>query len=408
MSTVNTYCDSLNANFKQTYGDDIKNLIPEELYLYNEVKMLSKEKAPGLNFNQPVILGHEHGITFASSDDDAFNLNSAVAGSIKNATVKGYPSVFRSQIGYNAAQRAAQGGKQAFEDATKFVIANMLRSYTKKLEIEMLYGQMGYAIVSSATLNVITLTTASFAAGIWAGAEGMPIEIRDTAGTTIRGECKVTVTDLTARTVTVDAIPAGVVSTDVIWHKGAYGNEFAGIHKILTGTTGTQFGIDLASYSLWRGNTYGAGSAALSLAKIEAALVKALHKGLMGKVTCLVNENTWKDLLSEQTALRMYDQSYSKTSLVNGGEALKFFGPNGEIMIKASPFVKEGFAYILKMEDWVKVGSTDVTFKNPVNKDEYFIHRQDAAAFELRAYCDWAIFTDTPGHNVVITGITNS
>lgn len=407
MATVNEYGSSLNANFKETYGDDIKNLIPEELYLYNEVKMLSKEKQPGLNFNQPVILGHEHGITFASSDDDAFNLNSAIAGSIKNATVKGYPSVFRSQIGYNAAQRAVQGGKQAFEDATKFVIANMLRSYTKKLEIEMLYGQMGYATVASATATVITITTAEFAAGIWAGAEGMPLEVRDVAGTTVRGSCTVTSVDLTARTVTVDAVPAGTTATDVLWHKGAYGNEFAGIHKILTNTT-TIFGIDAATYSLWKGNTVTASSAALTLAKIEKALVPALHKGLMGKVTCLLNENTWKDLLSEQTALRMYDQSYSKAQLVNGGEALKFWGPNGEIMVKASPFVKEGYAYILKLEDFVKVGSTDVTFKNPVNKDEYFIHRQDAAAFELRAYCDWAIFTATIGHNVLINNITNT
>lgn len=407
MATVNEYGSSLNANFKETYGDDIKNLIPEELYLYNEVKMLSKEKQPGLNFNQPVILGHEHGITFASSDDDAFNLNSSIAGSIKNATVKGYPSVFRSQIGYNAAQRAVQGGKQAFEDATKFVIANMLRSYTKKLEIEMLYGQMGYATVASVAALVITITTAEFAAGIWAGAEGMPLEIRDSAGTTIRGNCTVTAVDLTARTVTVDVMPGGTTATDVIWHKGAYGNEFAGIHKILTNTS-TIFGIDASAYSLWKGNTVTAGGAALTLAKIEKALVPALHKGLMGKVTCLINENTWKDLLSEQTALRMYDQSYSKAQLVNGGEALKFWGPNGEIMVKASPFVKEGYAYLLKLEDFVKVGSTDVTFKNPVNKDEYFIHRQDAAAFELRAYCDWAIFTATIGHNVLINNVTNS
>lgn len=407
MATVNQYGDSLNANFKEVYGDDIKNLIPEELYLYNEIKMLPKDKQPGLQFNQPVILQHEHGITYASSDDDAFNLNSAVAGSVKNATVKGYPSVFRSQIGYSAAQRAVQGGKQAFEDATKFVIANMLRSYTKKLEIEMLYGQMGLATVASTATNVITITTAEFAAGIWAGAEGMPLEIRDSAGTTVRGSCTVSSADLTARTVTVDVLPAGTTATDVIWERGAYGKQFAGIHKILT-NTGEIFGINASSYNLWKGNSVSAGSAALTLAKIEKALVPALHKGLMGKVTCLVNESTWKDLLSEQAALRAYDSSYKSSEMVNGGEALKFHGPNGAIMIKSSPFVKEGYAYILKMEDWVKVGSTDVTFKNPVNKDEYFIHRQDAAAYELRAMCDWALFTSEIGKNVLVTAIVNS
>ena len=38
---------------------------------------------------QPVILGHEHGVTFAASDDDAFNLQAAVAGAIKDAQIRG-------------------------------------------------------------------------------------------------------------------------------------------------------------------------------------------------------------------------------------------------------------------------------------------------------------------------------
>jgi hypothetical protein len=89
-------------------------------------------------YHQPVILGLEHGVTFASSDDDAFNLNAPVAGQLKDAQVRGNPVVLRSVLGYTSASRAAQGGEQAFENVTKYLVANMIRSLAKKLEIEML------------------------------------------------------------------------------------------------------------------------------------------------------------------------------------------------------------------------------------------------------------------------------
>lgn len=296
MATANKFGDSLNANFKETYGDEIKDLIPEGLKLYNRIKFMAKDKQPGNLFHQPVILGHEHGVTFASSDDDAFNLNSAVAGAIKDAQIRGNPVVMRSLLGYSAAQRALQGGQKAFKDATKFLVGNMLRSITKKLEIELFYGQMGYGTVASIAGSVITITTAEWAPGVWAGAENMPIEIRDVTGAASRGECTVTSVDLDLRQVTVNAMPAGVVGTDVIWHKGAYGNEFAGVHKILT-NTGTLFNISASQYSLWKGNTYGASSAALSLAKIERAISLGVQKGLDGDVTCFVNPKTLSDLV---------------------------------------------------------------------------------------------------------------
>ncbi|MFI5241259.1 MAG: hypothetical protein ACHQUA_02375, partial [Microgenomates group bacterium] len=288
MASANKFGDSLNAMFKETYADKIQNLIPEGLKLYKAVKFMSKDKQPGNLYHQPVILGLEHGVTFAGSDDDAFNLNAPIAGQIKDAQVRGNPLVLRSVLGYMAAQRAIQGGSKAFMDATKFLVANMLRSISKKLEIEMFYGQMGYATLSGASGNVITITTAEWAPGIWSGAENMPLEIRDSTGATSRGECVVSSVDLDARTVTVNAAPAGLTSGDVIWHKGAYGNEFAGVHKILT-NTGSLFNISASTYSLWKGNTQSAGSTTLSLATIESAVGLAVNKGLDSDVVVYVN-----------------------------------------------------------------------------------------------------------------------
>jgi hypothetical protein len=407
MAANNTFSDSLNALFKEAYADKLENLIPEGLKLYKMVEFLPKDKQPGNLYHQPVILGHEHGVTFASSDDDAFNLNAPVAGQIKDAQVRGNPVVLRSVLGYTAASRAAQGGAKAFMDATKFLVANMLRSITKKLEIELLYGQTGYGTVGSVAGSVITITTAQWAPGIWAGAENMPIEIRDVTGATLRGNANVTSVDLSARTVTVDLLPVGTVATDVIYHKGAYGNEFAGLHKILT-NSGTLFNISAASYSLWSGNTFSSAGASLSLAKIERAIALAVAKGLDSDVTVIVNPRTWADLLSEQTALRRFDSSYSPEKADAGSKTIKFYGQNGMIEITPSIYCKEGFAYIMDPKDYARVGSTDVTFKRPGMDGQFFRELENSAGVELRCFSDMALFCSAPGRGVIITNIVNA
>lgn len=414
MSAANTWGNpsntvgTLNGLFKDTYGDQLKNLIPENVKILNKIEFAKKDSQPGNNFNQPVILGHEHGITFASSEDDAFNLLPAKAGAIQNATIKGSPAVMRSVLGLVAASRAAQGGKQSFMDATKFLVANMMRSMAKKIEIEMLYGQMGYGTVASVSVATITITTSEWAPGIWAGAEKMPVEIRDSTGATIRGSADVQSVSLENRTITLSAAIPGIVAGDVIWHGGAYGNEFAGIHKILTQTTGTLFGINVASYNLFKGNEYAVGSAPLSFTKLQNAVARAVEKGQDGTLFCLVNPRGWANMLNDQASLRMYDQSYSKQKAENGSEKLLFHSQNGQIEIEPSIYVKEGYGYMLSLEDWSRVGSSDMTFNRPGQGDQFFRDQENSAGYELRLYTDQALFCSAPGRNVLLSGIVNS
>ena len=409
MATSNNL-QTLNGLFKEAYADKLKELIPDGVKLLNKIKFMSKDKQPGNLFHQPVILGMEHGVTFASSDDDAFNLNAPVAGVIKDAQIKGNPVVMRSLLGYTSASRAAQGGQKAFMDATKFLVANMLRSMAKKLEIEMLYGQMGYGTVSAVSTTQITITTAEWAPGIWAGAEGMPIEIRNAAGSTSRGEFVVSSVNMDTRVVTLasSASAAGVIATDVIWHKGAYGNEFPGIHKILTQSSGSLFNIDVGQYNLFKGNEYSAGSSALSFTKLNKAASRGVEKGQDGALLCLVNPRTWADLLTEQAALRRYDSSYSKDKADVGSKGIVFYSQNGEIEIEPSIYVKEGYAYLLSTDEWSRVGSTDMTFKRPGQGEEFFRDLENAAAYELRLFSDQAAFSSAPGRNTLISGIVNA
>lgn len=405
-STPDGTVGNLNGLFKEVYADKLKELIPDGVKLLTMIKFGAKEKSLGNLFHQPVVLGLEHGITFAASDDDAFNLQPAIRGAIRDAQVRGSPAVLRSVLGYNAASRS-QSGAAAFMDATKFLVSNMLRSMAKKIEIEMFYGQQGYATVASATGTAITITTAEWAPGIWAGSENMPIEIRDTTGATSRGTANVVSVNMDTRVVTVDAT-LSLSAGDVIWHKGAYGNEFVGIHKILTQTTGTLFNIDVSTFNLFQGNQFAAGSAALSFAKLNLATSRGVEKGLEGKLSAFVNPRAWANMLSDQAALRRYDGSYSKKKLENGSEALSFYAQNGEIEIIPSIYVKEGYSYLLSMEDWSRVGSQDITFNRPGQGDRFFRDLENAAGYELRCYTDQACFCNAPGRQIIITGIVNS
>ena len=280
----------------------------------------------------------------------------------------------------------------------------------KKLEIEMLYGQMGYGVVSGASTTAVTISTPEWAPGIWAGAEGMPIEIRNAAGSTSRGEFKVVSVNMDTRVLTLnaDAAAAGVVATDIIHHKGAYGNEFPGIHKILTVTSGTLFNIDVGTYNLFRGNQYSAGSSALSFTKLNQAAARAVEKGLEGPLLALVNPRAWANMLSDQAALRRYDGSYSASKMENGGEKLMFHSQNGLIEIEPSIYCKEGYAYELSMEDWTRVGSQDMSFKRPGQGDDFFRDLENSAAYELRLYSDQALFCNAPAKSVIITDIVNT
>ena len=345
-------------------------------------------------------------VTFATGGD-AFTLENAIAGTIKDAQVQGTQMVLRSVLSYTAAARAMGGEPRAFEDATKFLVANMLRSVAKKLEIELLYGQVGYGVVSAVSGLVVTISTAEWAAGIWAGAEGMRVEIRDTTGATSRGSAYVDAVDMTNRTITLNSVPGGTVATDVIWHYGAYGNEFAGIHKILT-NTGTLFNISAASYTLWKGVEHSCGTAAFSLTKLLAGVAKAVEKGLDTDMVVHVNPKTWANLLNDQAALRKYDSSYNARVAENGASSIKFHSQNGQVEIQPNIFVKEGYAYGLCMDDLVRVGSTDITFKRPGQGDEFFRDLESAAGYELRAFTDQALFCSAPGKMILFKDIVNT
>jgi hypothetical protein len=277
----------------------------------------------------------------------------------------------------------------------------------------MLYGQSGLGAVASVSGSDIRLTDATSAEGLWVGGEGMPVDVYTSAGA-LRQQCTVTAVTLASAspyiTLTVDNIGL-VAATDVIYFRGAYGKEFKGIHKALTQTGSTLFGISQASYpTLWSGTSYAPASGNLTYAKVVKAAALAMPRGGEGKFKVYCHPESWQDVVNEMEGDRTFD-GYKPSILERGVDNIKFHSVAGIIELVAHTCIWRGYAYgLLQDGSWKRIGSTDVTNRIPgLQADgETFLVLENTAGVESRTYSDFAVLCDAIARSFVISNITQS
>lgn len=425
MPTVTTDLDGL---FKRVYANDIKNLIPETARLVNAIPFSEEEKI-GENYNQPVALTYEHGVTYGAPAAGAFTLRSAISMKMKNAQIDGYQIVIRSTMDYETAAKSAAGGEKSFRKGTQLQLENVMDSLTKRVELGLLYGQSGIGVGdtsanSSTTVTVVTLTTASWATGIWAGMENCEIQFFKQSDNTLvsSGTDSVFVVsniDVENRKFTCTGSTTGITALDSALSSGDCDiyfasartdgttfSEMVGLNKIIT-NTGTLFNISAATYNLWKGNTYSAGNAALNMGKIIKGLALASGRGLKEKVTVLLNDRTWGNVASDQAAMRKFDASYSEEKAKNGFKAITFYSQNGEVELQPYNCIKEGEAYAIPFKRCKRIGAQDISFQSLGQDGKMFRELDSQAGFEFRAYTDQSIFCESPARMVKFTNIIN-
>lgn len=418
MSNAENRVSTLNGWFKEQYADAPVELIPAQFRLQENVPF-GQVLAQGNKYHVPLVLQYPSGFTYAGPSAGAFSLNQASAGGTVDATVQGSQLLLREAVDYESA-KLASSSKTAFGQVTSRVVKSMLIASRKRLEIEFLYGSSGLATVTgAASTNQWTITTAEWAAGIWAGMRGAQLEVRDTTGATLKGYCTVTSVDLTNRKVTVDNAPT-TVNTDVLWFKGAFGNESLGVHKILTTTGSTLFGVDQTKYDLFTGSSFANGSAAFTFTTASKLMNAMVEKGCENDVVGLISHKAFTNVMNGASitvsstsvsplANSRVNQDYKPGQLELGYNKIKYAEQNGTVTLLPHTYVKEGYAYFLSKSDWMRIGATDLTFALPDSDGKEFIRPMaDNAGFELRAWSHQAPFCQAPGRSGVVTGIVNA
>lgn len=425
--------------FKKRYGD-ITNLVPQGFPFSEMVKYNAKQKI-GESYNEAVVLTSENGFTLGGNGTDAYQINPAKAGAVKQATITAYSTVLNSLIPFQVISRSADAGEVAFESATKHVVGNNLKSHMKLLEVLSIYGQspdlLGYVSYATATYRGVALTNGtgtvggvaftngvsasakailmapgSFASGIWVGAEGATIHEVNASGVIVASGELVSI-DSDNGILYMDYAPVAASSTTshrLCFDGMQLANDMIGANKIMT-NTGTLFGISAATsggYSLWRGSTTALSASLLTFSRLQMAAANAMNRGgLDSDVTVMVNPRTFANLVNAEAARRQYDVSYKSSGLDNGAEELQFYYAGGAMKIKPSRFIKEGEAYGFVDNTWVRSGSAAISLKVPgIDKDIIF-PLENQTAYCFRSYSDQYVFCRAPARNFYVSGIND-
>ncbi len=434
--------------FKKVYGN-LRDLQPEDYMLQKDMPFSQKEKV-GESYVEAMVLSSEMGFTLGGSGMEAFDLNPAVAGAVKQTSVQPYTVVLASVVPWGVLSRSAGGGERAFFDGTKHIVKNNLKSHGKVLEVLRWYGQsadlLGYVSYATQTYRGVAFTNGggtlstingnitftggvdttsksillapgSYAAGIWVGSEGVTVQQVDSTNAVV-AQGKLLGTDADQGVIFVDFTPVaasaatGAGSVRLTWQGQEAQKDIIGVKKIMT-TTGNLFGIDNTKYSLWKGNTVnlnpaGTGGVKFTFDYLQQGIAQAVNRGgLDGDVNVYVNPRTWKTLISTEAGKRVYDKSYQTSEAENGMEAITFYHQAGKAMIKAHRMIKEGDVAALHLEDWTRSGSAEVSFTVPGIDKEIIFPLENQAAMAFRSFSDQYIFCHGPARSVFFTGIND-
>ncbi len=427
--------------FKRVYGD-LTNLLPDDFPLAKYIPFSEKQKV-GEKYVEAVCLTNETGFTLSDSTD-AFELNPAIAGTVKQTEVVPYISVLPSIVPWAVMSRSAGGSDKAFFDATKYVVRNNLRSHSRLQETLRLYGRSpnllgavsyasqvyrgvaftnGTGTLPNTTFGSLTFTNGinaankcillapgTFAAGIWLGFEGVKVLQVSTTGV-VQASGKLVSVDAAYGILKVDFTPvaASAVGSSRICFDGMQGSgkEYYGCEYILT-RVGNLFGIDNTQYSLWSANQYDCQNQQLSLKKFQEAVANAVNKGgLEGDLDVWVNPRSWATLASTEAGLRVYDSSYKKGEAEQGFESVTFYTQAGKATFRPHRQMKEGIAMAMHSPSWSRSGSAEVSFQVPGIAQDVIFPLQNQAGYAFRSYSDQYIFNHEPAKQIYFYNIND-
>ena len=377
-------------------------------------------------------LTHEHGITYSQTDNNAgalVTLSTPIPLTLLDAKVTSSAMLLRAQIGYDAFARAEGGDKVAFKDASELVVEDLLESITKRLEISVLYGSSPTGIAgipasgasdNGSGVSTIVLDPSQWATGIWVGSENALVDVYHSS-TKLNSSAPMRVTSVNPDTYTLvltetdaptntsaAAITAYVTTSPhsdaFIVFTGSFGNEMVGLDDAVLSNT-TLWNIDSSVYTLWHGNLYSAGSANLTMGKLQSAIQKAVQKGLDGDVNVVVNPATWATLNTDLAALRRFVEDSTEGEL--GVESIRYLYSGGKMDIVSYNLCKEGECFVFPKKGVNRIGAADIGFKLP-GGDNGFLHVPDKMGYEFRLFSSQAFFTPFVAKLVKINNIVNS
>lgn len=427
--------------FKKVYGkaNDLrpKGDIIDEVFPFEEGKLV------GDKYIEDFVLGDSVGITWAGTSQDAFAIEPAIAGSVRQSEIQPSQTVLTDVLSWGFMSRSASGDEASFFDGTKFVMKNHLSSHNSLVTISKLYGQsskglgsVSYAAAGTVyrgatysnsgtvtltlkdgsslafttgvntTSKAILFAPGEFAAGHWIGKKGVRVEQIVASSGAVAASGSVTGWDARLGILYVDFTPVVASATDshYIAYKGwAAGKCMVGMHKIIK-NTGSLFGISAADEPLWSGNVISLGQKKFNLKAIHEGIADAVNSGGLDEpLDIIVSPKCFGQMSTDEAAFRKYDASY-KSKAENGFEAIEYYAANGLNRIHSSSKVKEGDAFGFVRGDTRCSGSQLPSFRVRGMNMDIITPLEDQAGFKIRSFSDQYVMCRKPAKQILWEG----
>jgi hypothetical protein len=388
---------TLASRLKQRYNKEVSDIVPAVSDLQRRLEF-RQDLESGASTEFDIQLSHEAGFSVGTG---AVALGGSIAQVAARASVTGTSMILQTQVSYDLISRAnkSEKGFARFADG-KFL--NMVAAFRNREEWLAINGRRGCGIVTSNTSGALLLTEGSFCPAFWSAQIGAIFEAWTsvTGGSQHNGDLTVSAVDVATRTVTVTGTSAAVVTDDILIPKGQHIAGRIGLMDIAY-NTGTQYGINAATYPLWKANAYDCGTSAITLGKILAASGMSANKGCSGEtLVCYVPPLSFQGLVADESSLVRYGAGKKKAE--TGFETISVMGASGIIEIVPHLYMKQGEAVLWAPNYSYILGSIEATSQLAKDGDIFF-DLESVAAKEMRMYSDTCgVFTERPGYMTYI------
>jgi len=411
--------NNIQALLKRRYGPYV-NPLPSVDTIARLAKFRTAERV-GENYNFPVKLGLEHGVTH-NTDGTAFALNTAVDSVVKNAQLDGATIMLVGNIPYDVTARMAAGREGSYMEAVDYKVESMMEGGELYRELALLYGPgtaaaaldeiaVVNASVSGPDLDpgqVVNITQGTWSAGVWNKMVGALVDVYQSDGTTIRAAdvTVVAVPDPTINRISLfkSGSAAVVAAGDKILTRGAKGNSCVGIQSILENTT-TLFGIDAAVYPQWQAVNFSAGGASspMTVAKLAQLFSRLKNNGAKNGGTYLCSAAQFAQFTDELDAIDRYIQPMDIKQ--TGMSQLTVKSPIGQVNVQIHEYMKQGIAMFICNNTLRRIGATDLTFRLGMSREWFWKELDGNAGSQMRIYSHQAPVIEIPYHSAIVTSI---
>ncbi len=408
---------------KNTFGKPIE-VLGSENTIAGDIKFIPPDQRPGDFYQFPIKLQHPHGVAY-NTDHSAFATPTQVDSVVVKAQLEGSEIGMIDRVSYGIASKLGKTNSEssrAYKQAIGEMIEGLMLSGELRRELTLLYGSgtTGLAnlgvvdTINSAVTTVLTvsLTRASFSNGIWRQLKGAFFDFHTSGGTSHAANAPFILTGYDSATgrLTFSGNATDVASVavaDVITFRTSRATQCVGLQAILE-NSGSLFGISAATFPQWKANSYPVGGP-LTFDKLMEGLAAPSENGLDDGINVYLGHRAWVDLMTDEAALRRHMGADAAGEAKAGYSKLEFESGAGVLRLIKHRYMKQGIAMALPVQHAARVGSTDLTFSVPGNKNEWFWRELDANfGSEIRLYSDQAVVLEKPDYAVLFTGIAST